>query len=246
MSRTGRGRAHRDAPDRDGGGEQQERACRLGGQEDPHAHGRGGEDPRPEPRRLAEEPVQAGLPGSRLAQRHDLCGQLRHQRLGCRRGPRKQYAQREVGERELQQEEQLAAGGDHQDRLQGEHEGRDHQQAGDGPRRHPANHGRQPDHGRRCDHPARTPGQGGADEVAGDRQAEGLGQAHDRRQQQPAWPGQLQVRARGGPSGEPDLVPPRAALTLAGAGRPGRLNCGSPGMPRAGAGLSQSAGGVSE
>ena len=61
--------------------------------------------------------------GKRLAQCRDLGGQLRHQRLAGGRGPCEQDAQGQVGQRELEQENERAPGGNHHGRLQREHQG---------------------------------------------------------------------------------------------------------------------------
>jgi aryl-alcohol dehydrogenase-like predicted oxidoreductase len=91
---------------------------------------------------LAYEPLAHGLLGGAIAETTTFdaddwrshsraCGQLGHQRLARGRGPCEQDAQGQVGQRKLEQQEQCAAGGDHQGRLQREHQGRNGQQAGD-------------------------------------------------------------------------------------------------------------------
>jgi transcription antitermination protein NusB len=62
------------AADGDGGGEQQEHLDRFEGHQDGQAHGGHEEDPRPQPGRALEEPVQSRVMGRRLTERDDLGG----------------------------------------------------------------------------------------------------------------------------------------------------------------------------
>src|SRR6266568_2764013 len=113
------------AADGDGGGKQEKHRGRLYGHPRRQPRGRYGEYPRPQPGRPLEEPVQPRERGRRRAQRHHLGGQLGHQWLARGRGPGEQDAQGQVGQRELEQEEQLAASNEHHSCLQRKHQGRD-------------------------------------------------------------------------------------------------------------------------
>ena len=121
--KSGQECARDDATYGDGRGEQEDHVDRRDGHRRRQARGRGREYRGPQPGRLLEEPVQPGITGRWLAQPHHLGGQLSHQRLARRRGPREQNAQGQVGHRELKQEHQRAPGGDDQGRLQRKHQG---------------------------------------------------------------------------------------------------------------------------
>jgi nicotinate-nucleotide--dimethylbenzimidazole phosphoribosyltransferase len=119
----GQRRSRRHARHGDNRGQQQERRDGLDDHHSGQPGGRQGEYRGPQPGRALEELVQARVPAGRNPERHDFGGELGDQRLAGRRGPREQDAQDEVRERELQQEEQHAAGGEHQHGLQRQHEG---------------------------------------------------------------------------------------------------------------------------
>ena len=74
-----------------------------------------------------------------LAQGHHLGGEPGNEGAGPARGPRKEHAHDEVGDRELEQIEPELAGGEHDGRLEGEHGGRDREQARDAARSDLAN-----------------------------------------------------------------------------------------------------------
>ena len=139
----------------------------------------------------------SGVVSRRLAERHDLCGQLGDQRLAGRRGPREQHAQAQVGQRELEQEEEHAAGGHHHARLHGEHQGRDREQAGDRAGEDLAAECGQPHHAGGGHHARASAAQLGADVVPGDGQSQAFRQVPACCQHQPPGARQLEVLSHG-------------------------------------------------
>src|SRR5260370_1110244 len=108
-----------------------------------------------------------------------------------------QFPLANLGLCELEQEDQHAAGDDHHGRLQGEHQGRDGEQAGDAARDDLAADRGEPDHAGRGQH-ARVPAaEPDAHEVPGDRKAEGFGQVPSSGQDQPPGARQLEVLSHG-------------------------------------------------
>jgi hypothetical protein len=112
----------------------QERRRRLAGEQCSHAGAQNQENPGPQPGRALEEPVQANLPDGRLLQRDDLAGQLLGQRFVAARGPGKQDAEDQVGQREVQKEDPQVAGADGERGLKREDDHHDHHQPRHGPR----------------------------------------------------------------------------------------------------------------
>ena len=113
---------------------------------DRHANGRGREDPSPQPGHPAKKLSRPGCAadGWRSATTSAASWATSGLPVGAVLANKMHRAR--LATRELEQEQQHAAGGEHQHGLQREHQARDHQQAGDAARQHLPDAGGQPHH----------------------------------------------------------------------------------------------------
>jgi hypothetical protein len=114
------------------------------------------------------------------------------------RGPGEQHAQREVRQREVQQEDPQVAGDDRGEGLHGEHDQRDRHEARNGAGSELADDRGEPDRAEHGPQARVAAGERCRDDVTGGWQPEGFRDVPADRAQQPLRPWQLKAFKRGG------------------------------------------------